>query len=281
MIAGEENLGAVTETVKVVAELAKAVPIYEDALQPAAKQVGKSLETVGRAVNAALMPVEGLIWGIEAIRDFVHEKVTRKLRDVPIENVQAPKPHVAVPLIEALRYTGSEPDLSELYANLLATSMDKQTAHDAHPGFVEIIKNMSPDEAKIVQFLADKDSFPALSIEWKFDSGGSLTVMRNQSLIGRWAGCDRLELVPSYLDNLSRLGLISVLVGQRARSDEPYEEIMRDPNVATIVAAMQRGDGYTIETVKASFGVSDLGRQFISACVREKQALPEKSKDEK
>ncbi len=41
----------VTSTIKAVAELAKVVPIYQDAIQPAAKQVGKALETVTKAVH--------------------------------------------------------------------------------------------------------------------------------------------------------------------------------------------------------------------------------------
>lgn len=43
--------------------LLEAAPIYEDALQPAAKQVGKALETVGKAVNVALAPIGALVWG--------------------------------------------------------------------------------------------------------------------------------------------------------------------------------------------------------------------------
>src|SRR5690348_3071068 len=143
---GNENGGVVGETAKAVAELAKSVPVYQDAIQPAAKEAGKSLHLVARAVNAALIPVEGLVWGVERIRDFVRERVAAKLDNVPPEEVQQPKPHIAVPAIEALRYTGAESDLAELYANLLATSMDRATAYRAHPGFVDMIKNMSPDE---------------------------------------------------------------------------------------------------------------------------------------
>ena len=65
----EENdkSGSITEIVKAVGELADKVPVYQDAIQPAAKQIGKGLEVVAKAVNAALTPVEGLIWGVEQI----------------------------------------------------------------------------------------------------------------------------------------------------------------------------------------------------------------------
>lgn len=58
---------------KVVKELVEAVPVYQDTLQPAAKEFGEStkptgrelgqaLTTVARTVNSALVPLRGLLW---------------------------------------------------------------------------------------------------------------------------------------------------------------------------------------------------------------------------
>ena len=44
----------VKTTIDAITGLVQAVPIYQDTLQPAAKQVGKSLETVAKTVNIAL-----------------------------------------------------------------------------------------------------------------------------------------------------------------------------------------------------------------------------------
>jgi len=67
----------------------------------------------------------------------------------PPDQIVVPKPNVAGPALEALRYTWHEETLSDLYANLLAaSSMDKSTADGAHPAFVEIIRQLTPDEAK-------------------------------------------------------------------------------------------------------------------------------------
>ena len=50
-----ENQGGNTkQIIDSVTALTKAVPIYEDAVQPVAKEAGKALETVGKAVNVAL-----------------------------------------------------------------------------------------------------------------------------------------------------------------------------------------------------------------------------------
>ncbi len=83
--------------------MVKEVPVYEDAIRPLAKETGKALQTVGRTVNAALLPVRGLVWGIEQIEDFVQSKVSRKLENTPVEKICSPDPAVAGPALESLR----------------------------------------------------------------------------------------------------------------------------------------------------------------------------------
>jgi hypothetical protein len=265
-----ENAGVIGETAKAVAELAKSVPVYQDAIQPAAKEVGRSLHLVTRAVNAALAPVEGLVWGVERIRDFVRERVAAKLDNVPPDEVQQPKPHIAVPAIEALRYTGSESDLSELYANLLATSMDRATAYRAHPGFVDMIKNMSPDEAKIMRFLASHSDQPLINIKLVLNAQGHFRIIhRHVSLIGLKAGCDHPPLAANYLDNLSRLGLIQ-MPDRFMINEGLYTEIEEYPQIKQIIESQPKVDGVKVQIDKLKVEPTDLGKQFIRTCVIDK-----------
>ncbi|MDP1697413.1 MAG: DUF4393 domain-containing protein [Xanthomonadaceae bacterium] len=269
----DEKSGLIGETAKAVAEIAKAVPIYQDAVQPAAKEIGKSLHLVAKAVNAALAPVEGLVWGVDRIRDFVRERVATKLDNVPPEDVQQPKPHVAVPAIEALRYTGAESDLAELYANLLATSMDKATAYRAHPGFVDMIKNMSPDEARIMKFLATSGSQPLVNIKFIMKEGGGFSVPhRHLSLIGLKAGCEHVPLASTYLDNLIRLGLVEIPPMTRIKADEPYTEIEDHSEVKAILEDLRKIETHRVDVEKIRLNLTDLGRQFVRTCVIDKSA---------
>ncbi len=158
---GENKIRDAADAVKGVAQ---AVPIYQDALQPAAKEIGTALQTVAKTIHIALAPVSVLVWGYEQIRDFVNTKVAEKLKDVPPENIVTPKLNVAGPALEALRYTGHEETLRDMYANLLAASMDTRTATAAHPSFVEIIRQLTPDEARILRFLAEIKTVPLITV---------------------------------------------------------------------------------------------------------------------
>jgi hypothetical protein len=89
----------------------EATPIYQDALQPAAQQMGKALETVGKAVNAALAPVGALIWGYDRIRDWLVPALEARLATTPSDRIVTPRPTIAGPAIEALRFAGHEESL--------------------------------------------------------------------------------------------------------------------------------------------------------------------------
>jgi hypothetical protein len=100
--------GLITDAAKAIAAITENIPVYQDAVQPAAQELGKGLHLVAKAVNSALVPLEAFVWGVDQIKDFVHKRVTKKLANVPPDEIQAPKPHIGVPTIDALRYTGSE-----------------------------------------------------------------------------------------------------------------------------------------------------------------------------
>jgi hypothetical protein len=227
---------------------------------------------VAKAVNAALIPVEGFIWGMEKIRDFVSAKVTKKLQNIPPEDIQPLKPHIGVPAIEALRYTGEESDLADLYANLLAAAMDRKTAYTAHPGFVDIIKNMAPDEARIMRYLSANTFYPLINIKRVAKSNSVFTTpFRHISLLGLDAQCQRPPLAATYIDNLERLGLIEVSETSRMSNEEVYKRIEDFPQIKDILESMGKDPDQQPEVEKIRLLVTDLGKQFIGACVIDKE----------
>lgn len=264
--------GNIEGTINAVTGLVKAVPVYEDAIQPVAKETGKALQTVGKAVNAALLPIRGLVWGIEQIENFVHTKVAKKLERVPVENIQTPDPAVAGPALESLRYTGHKESLSELYANLLASSMDSETAKNAHPGFVEIIRNLSSDEARILFLLFGAQPVaPIIDIRKKnkADSSG-VNLHELVCTIGFDAGCEHRDLVGSYLINLERLGLIELDKGRFLTAADAYTRILEDAPVKAIIESLNSQEGHEAEITKYFAKLTALGRQFGQACIASK-----------
>jgi hypothetical protein len=272
----EESSGSnmVKGTLEAATGLVKAVPIYEDAIQPVAKQLGKSLELVGRAVNAALMPVKGLVWGIEEIEKRFKPKLIHNLEHVQPEDIIPPKLNVAGPAIEALRYTGHEESLSDMYANLLASAMDKKTADGAHPAFVEIIRQLTPDEARLIAYFIQDVPLPLITLRCqnRYTHDG-YDVATNISLFAEATRVEFPALVPSYLDNLSRLGLIEILKSYSYTDPDIYTALESSLVVQRDRVMVELDSGVCCVIKRGSVRITHFGEQFGVVCVASKSTL--------
>ena len=244
-------------------------PAYRDAVQPAAREIGKGLETIAKAINLALEPVKGLIWGYETIKEFLSTRVAEKLRDVPPERIKPPAPNVVGPALEALRFTGHEEALREMYANLLASSLDTNTARSAHPSFVDTIRNMSPDEAQIMRLFATRPSFPLVDVKEKKDKGFTLRVA-NASHIGKEARCEHPILVQAGLDNLCRLGLLEIPHDEYLMGENLYEPIEQEEELQVLKREVE-ASGRTVVFQRKVIRRTVFGQQFCEACIVEKK----------
>ncbi|MBL8854811.1 MAG: DUF4393 domain-containing protein [Planctomycetaceae bacterium] len=265
---GQTNpAGIIRQTIDSATALAKAVPVYDDAIQPFAKEIGKALGTIGKAVNVALAPLSGMVWGYDRIKDFIENRLAEKLANVPTERIETPAPNVAGPAIEALRFCGQDETLREIFANLLATALDKDTAIKAHPSFVEIIKSLSPDEARILKQFIRQDYFPSIDIVVASDESGFIAVERNLTLLAEKSECDHPELSMSYIDNLCRLGLLAISGENRMSDVKAYEEF---ENLPWVVAIRTHFKDKEVSLDYRAIETTTFGRQFILACVMDK-----------
>lgn len=276
-MSGEDNQksGTTKEMIDAVTGLVGAVPVYQDLLQPAAQQLGKALGTVAKTVNVALTPLSLVIWGYEKIGVFIEEKVTERLRNTPTHDIITPKPNVAGPAIEALRFTGHEPSLSDMYANLLASAMDRSTADFAHPAFVEIIKQLTPEEAKMLKLFRDKNAFPLITLRADLEERqGGTDWVSNFSHLWKLCDSDRPDLYPPFIDNLCRLGLVEIPNGVYLTANDAYEPLESDPLITQVMDEIKAESGlYTPRINRKMVRRTPLGELFIDACVVAKVEL--------
>jgi hypothetical protein len=259
----ESEDGTKSELIKAGVEVVKTA--YDDALQPIARETGKALGTLGKTINIALSPLRGLVWSWEQIESYVSQTIEQKLieRKVPKERIQTPDPDVAVPSLEALRYS----KLRENYANLLATSMDSATSNQAHPAFVEILKQLTPDEAKIIEYLPKAGRYePLADLAYTVsEDKGKFIIVRHVGTLAFDAKCENPDMLPKYIDNLCRLGLTEVPPMRWLVEDFRYDRIKS----LDIVSATEKKipNGSTFDFERKTIGLTVLGAAFRDACV--------------
>lgn len=244
-------------TAKVIPELAG------KALGPAAEELGKGLVTVSKLVNMALSPVEGVVWGYEQIRGYIVESLSRKLDGTAPEDILSPPANVAVPAIEALRYTGTISELRELFSNLLATAMKSDSQSIAHPAFVDIIKQLSVDEAKILSSIVVNKRYPLLCEAHYDDKDPESTyeyLYPEFTSLCRKACVEFEENSKSYLGNLQRLNIFEIRhsgIEELVEKDSGYALRPYDDVMAYELSASRSEALY----------VTSFGQQFLKACV--------------
>lgn len=285
-MADEKEKSTTNEIIDSVTGIVTAIPVYQDAIQPAAKEIGKALQTATKSIHVLLAPVEIVVWGYERIKEKLSEELSPKIQQIPEERLISPSPNIAVPIVESLRYLGYDDNLRKLYVNLLASAMDLETAYRAHPSFVEIIKQLTSDEAKILQLLSQNISIPLISVQLytnfkgiskitKFlskDAYSYNTGISRFSNIGELASCEYPDLSSNYLDNLARLGIIEI---QREVSFTDSKKYVELENHITILNFISQNNlpNQRAEIKQYSAELTNFGKQFIAACITDDEYM--------
>ena len=268
----EDKGASIKDAADAVKAIVQAVPVYQDVVQPAAREVGTALATVTKTIHVALAPVSAMVWGYDQLKEFLERQVAEKLLSTPPERIQPPPPHVAGPALEALRYAGHDETLRDLYANLLATALDADTVRNAHPAFVEILKALSPDEARLLRLFSRQDAWPIVELRaWVKDHSGYQVRVRSFSLMGQEAGCVAVDLTSNYLDNLTRLGLIEAPWNAHLTEPGTYEPLEGHSEIAAIVKQLEASEMMP-QFERGFVRPTALGRQFIRSCVVDRKA---------
>lgn len=217
---------------EVTKEVAK--DVYADAGKPIAKPTGELLGLVPRAIKAALEPIEK--WVLQREYNVAKTKrlLEKKLENVQPELIEAPEPFIAVPALQYISYCMDNEELRDMYANLLANSMNSVVKNGVHPGFVEIIKQLSPDEAKFLKYMKSNTVIPTIGLHYEHEdyNKGFVEIIKEFTNIPALAGCEHQYNGEQYIDNLVRLGLLVRETGNSLTDKERYEPLKNDPAFA-------------------------------------------------
>ena len=141
---------------------------------------------------------------------------------------------------------------------LLRQSRDVWTEDRGHPAYARIIEELAPDEARILVLLVRQGPQPTVDVR----TGGLLSMVTSSlvaarlTMIGSHAGCRFVERVPSYLNNLQRLGLIWFPMDP-LRDPVEYQVLEAQPDVVAACASVRR-----CRIVRRSIHLTPFGEDF-------------------
>jgi hypothetical protein len=150
--------------------------------------------------------------------------------------------------------------LRERGEELLMRSRDVWNTDQAHPAYERILDELAPDEARILVFLYREGPQPSVDVR----TGGPVGMVSSRliapglTMIGARAGCRYLDYVPSYLNNLFRLGLVW-FSRETLRDPGPYQVLEAQPDVLEAMHSVKLS-----KVVRRSIHLTPFGEDFCS-----------------
>lgn len=136
-----------------------------------------------------------------------------------------------------------------------STVMNRDAARDYL--YASILRQLTPDEARIVSTLSDGADYPVVDIS---ERRTGRVLLRNASTVGKTAGISAVEYVPVYVTRLVGLGLAE-LEGEKTDLSTQYEILMTDETVRKAEDLAKRP-----KITRGTLRISALGMNFWLAC---------------
>lgn len=243
--------------------------VGEELFVPAARSIGNN-------IGLFLDGIFGFLgsWGekqkikqqyaVEQYRD----RLVNRVKEIPESIICEPELNIIGPALEASKYYVLDKTIQDLFIELIASDCDINKKEYVHPSFIEIIKQLSSEEAKLLKGLKcdPKNNYPIVDLVVVLSDGnGEIAINRNYSLVGK-EFCDYPDNICKYLENLDRLKLIEVVDDKHITIEDVYLSIESSEYIKEKQEEIELDSGEAFECKRKCFHITDFGASFMKCC---------------
>jgi hypothetical protein len=259
--------------------------LAEKALGPAAEAFGTEVAPLGKKAGALTVRVgdlliramASLVYGMEKSADWIENAVSERLKDIPEEKIVAPTPRIAVPTLQALTYSLQDESIREMFANLLAADMNADTKERVHPAFVEMIREMTPGDARTLKVLSKQNQvefrvrvrsgsqFQEVGHDFTFSIDG----LNEYALKKILSNLKRLELIETRPNEWPLLENLATEEERVTKRFTPAFNSMRSLP-AEVRAQVHLPGELSLEVFKTGLYMTPMGIDFAQVCLKDK-----------
>ena len=231
--------------------------------------------------------------------ELFKESLEVKVLAIPQEKRLEPRLQIVGPALERAKYCVEEEVLREMFANLIAASMDSDYAAAVHPSFPEILAQMSPLDAQNLSLFLKIPILPIAEYNRRsHSSAGGYTMIDTHVFLSN-AENQNIAAQAHSISSLAHFGLISISYERHLTKEDAYDDFLKHPHYHDLKkseitlekvreSTVETPDGpwqfdnlskdtqdklleqhtKEIELQKGAVLLTPLGRAFISACLR-------------
>lgn len=240
--------------------------VYKDTAQKPLRSGSKAVTTLMDFFNNTILyPMQKYnLYAENKLNNFAKE-LQEKASNIPNENLVEPKINILGPAIEGLKYNLDEEHIKEMFINILISDMDNRKQNKVHPSFINIVKELNQDDAKILKRIKELNVLEEPIIRFKYvNSKDNSFVLANNNIF-IIASNETFEVSSIVLTNLIRLGLIEIDF-TRYRSNIKIYEFIFDALKSNIKPHFdQRLDKISFD--KGLINITELGKNLIDICL--------------
>lgn len=155
-----------------------------------------------------------------------------------------------------------------MFANLISGTMNVDTASLAHPSFPEILKQLSSQDALLLQaiYLSGEEALPIASFQVRLSDDGYYILYENMFFIGN-INFSSNEMSLS-LSSLQHANLISIDYTKPIADDSVYNIYINTSECEAATKLASQPGYQKAQLKKGSLQLTSLGQAFCSICIK-------------
>lgn len=245
--------------------------VYNDLAQPGVKKIGEAIGEILDISNTILLPIKLLNEKTKMIFKHNIDKYEKKLNNIADINIIPVANEIGVPILDRLTYVSNK-EISDAFINLLAKASSTETVNLAHPGFIELIDRITPDEARIIDFIRNEKYIVYVTYNVYEKKGlNTFHVPDNAENLTGLEHKIKLNFpnnINVYLDNFVSLGILRHETSYYKSEDHLYNDVEYFyKDLLNKIKEEHPLDEYNLPEVKKGYyEVTKFGQLFLKAC---------------
>lgn len=247
----------------------------DEAVTPVAKKAGSTLSSIWTIAFGGIdiYAEKTQLKRVHALSQFKAE-LEQAVSSIPEENIIEPPLHIVGPSLEASKYYFENDKLRTMFAKLISASMNADTISQAHPSFVEIIKQLSTLDAMNLNLFKSQENHPLAQYNYVTNGWEGRVTFKTNVFLENPEVMD-IDLNSASISNLCRLGLISSSYNHQLQGDV-YKKYVDNSTYQYSKSNIETHKLYTddssrvfesIEIIKGLVEITPFGKNFIRTCI--------------
>lgn len=205
-----------------------------------------------------------------AERDFslaeYKNSIAQKVMSINESDLQPPPMSVVGPALEASKYYIEEEELREMFANIIANSMNSTKSSNVHHAFVEIIKQITPEEARLIKLFQSKTDFPIVQYKKVDKKNQGFHLFKTNVFNGYLDDIVTGDENATAVTNFQRLGLVTISYEENYTNIDIYK-IYKDTTFFKECEKVIDSEQYSMVLGEGIMRLTPLGEKFITVCL--------------